>query len=303
MSKKLLLGIIVILIITNIASLTFWNNGEESPAESAGEENGPAIDTKEPVATIGGEEISYENWMSSLRSNHGKKQLKTMVDHEVVAQLAEEKGIEIDEKVIDREVAMLTAMQGVMTEEEYDEAEKGWREDIRYRYQLEMLLTEGTDIPEGDMESHYQTYGNQYNVTPSMQLSHIVVDDEETANKVKEELDNGASFNMLAQEYSTDEESRDAGGYLGYIFTTSQFFPDGYEEVAADMDEHSYSEPFAVGNQYAVIYLHKKLSGIDFTYEEMKPYIRTELAMHKLDQTLTAEPLWEELDIEWVYDE
>ncbi|WP_042220755.1 peptidylprolyl isomerase [Oceanobacillus manasiensis] len=302
MSKKLLLGIIVILIITNIASLTFWNS-EEQPSGSEEDEGGPAINTKEPVATIGEDEITYENWMSSLRSNHGEKQLKTLIDHRVVNQMANDKGIEIDEKVIDREVSMLTAMQGVMTEEEYDKAQEGWREDIRYRYQLEMLLTEGTEIPEGDLQSHYQTYGNQYNVTPSMQLSHIVVEDEETANKVKEELDSGASFDMLAQEYSIDEETRDNGGYMGYIFTTSQFFPNGYKEKVAEMDEHSYGNPFAVGNNYAIVYLHKSLPAIDFTYDEMKPYVKSELAMHELDQTLTADPLWDELDIEWVYGE
>jgi foldase protein PrsA len=302
MSKKLLLSIIVILLITNIATLTFWNNGEQTSV-SEEDEGVPAIDAKKPVATVGDVEITYENWMSSLRSNHGEKQLKTLIDHQVVSQLAEEKAIEIDEKVIDREVAMLTAMQGVMTKEELDKAEEGWRKDIRYRYQLEMLLTEGTEVPEGDMESHYQTFGNQYNVTPSMQLSHIVVEDKETANKVVEELDNGASFDMLAKEYSTDDETRDDGGYMGYIFTTSQFFPAGYEDVVADMDEHSYSEPFEVGSGYAIVYLHKRLSAIDFTYEEMKPYIRSELAMHELDQTLNANPLWEELDIEWVYDE
>ncbi|MEC5426057.1 peptidylprolyl isomerase [Virgibacillus sp. C22-A2] len=301
MSKKLLLGVIIVLLITNIASLLFWNKDETVVIST--DEEGSEISREQPVAVIDGEEISYDEWMSVLRSNHGEKQLKTMIDGAVVKQLADERNIEIDEKVIERETAMLTAMQGVMSQEEFEQIAKNWRDDIIYRYQLEMLLTEGTSIPEDEVESYYNTYGNQYDYTSSMQLSHIIVQNFDVAEQIIEELEDGASFDLLAQEYSTDEESKNDGGYLGFIFTTSQFFPNGYEEVANNMEEHSYSEPFRADSGVAIVYLHRKLPAIKFTYEEMKPYIESELALRKLEQSLNANPLWDELHIEWLYDE
>ncbi|WP_156290010.1 peptidylprolyl isomerase [Oceanobacillus salinisoli] len=297
MPKKLLLSIIVVLLITNIASLLLLNRESKVAVDS----NNQTFSAKDAVATVNGEEIIYVDWVNSLIDSSGKKELETMIDREVVSQLANQYHIEVDEKVIQREISLLTSMQGVMTEEEFKELEEGWRDDIIYRYQLEKLLTMDVSVSEEEIQQFYNTYGNQYNFTEAMQISHILVEDMETAEKVKRELDQGASFTLLAKEYSMDEETRDNGGYIGFIHTNSQFFPNGYEDVAEGMNEYSYSEPFPVDDGVAIMYFHRKLPSIDFTYEEMKPYIESELALQQLNQSLSADPLWEQLDIEWIY--
>ncbi|WP_010649039.1 peptidylprolyl isomerase [Oceanobacillus massiliensis] len=298
MSKKLLLGIIVVLLITNIASLLFWNKEEKVVIN---DEDSAKIDSAEPVASIGSEKVSYQQWMEELRSEYGEKQLKSMIDHEVVNQLAEENNIEVDEKVIDREISFLYTMQGIMTEEEAEKEEAKWREDIIYRYQLQDLLTKDMSILEEELQTYYEGYGDQYDFTESVQISHILVDDFETADKVVAELEQGASFDLLAKEYSIDDETKASGGYLGSIYTSSQFLPSSYEEVALKMDNHSYSEPFQADNGVAILYLHRKLPSITFDYEEIKPYMESELAMQEMNQSLSADPLWEQLEIDWVY--
>ncbi|WP_337019703.1 peptidylprolyl isomerase, partial [Oceanobacillus massiliensis] len=207
-----------------------------------------------------------------------------------------------DEKVIDREISFLYTMQGIMTEEEAEKEEAKWREDIIYRYQLQDLLTEDMSIPEEELQTYYEGYGDQYDFTESVQISHILVDDFETADKVVAELEQGASFDLLAKEYSIDDETKASGGYLGSIYTSSQFLPSSYEEVALKMDNHSYSEPFQADNGVAILYLHRKLPSITFDYEEIKPYMESELAMQEMNQSLSADPLWEQLEIDWVYE-
>src|SRR5699024_2427601 len=165
-----------------------------------------------------------------------------------------------------------------------------------------MLLTEDEEVQEDDIREYYDGYHKQYDFKASIQLSHIVLPDMETAEKVKQELDSGASFQLLAQEYSIDEKTKDDGGYLGFFVHTSQFIPDGYIEKVADMDEYSYSEPFNTSKGVAIIYLHRKLPSITFTYDEIKPYIKSELALEQMDQSLTADPLWHNFDIDWVYE-
>lgn len=300
MSRKLLLAVIVVLLITNIATLLFWNN-EGSIVRNNDEEI--KVDNDGFVASIDGEEITYEEWMRSLRNSYGENQLKAMIDQVVVDQLAEANNINVHEKVMEREIALLTSMQGVMTEEEFEAKEEEWREDIRYRYQLQQLLTADTSIPEEEIKNYYNQYGNEYDFASSMQLSHIVVQSFDTAEKVMAELEEGASFDLLAQEYSIDEESANDGGYLGFIRTNSQFFPNGYEDIATAMEEYSYSEPFEADTGVAIIYLHRKLPSINFTYEEIKPYVESELALIEMDESLQADPLWEGLDIEWIYEE
>lgn len=302
MSKKLLLGIIVVLLITNIATLVFKDSKDQIVLdEDNGEEK--TVKNNESVATINGNEITYADWVKELRETHGEKQLKTMIDRQIVEKLAEDKNIEISEKVIERELAYLIAMQGAMSEEEFVAAEEKWREEIIYRYQLEFLLTEDITVPEDELQSYYETYKNQYNMSEAMQLSHILVENMETAEKVYEELEAGASFDLLAEEYSLDEDTNKDGGYLGFINTNSQFFPSGYEEIANGLEEHTYSEPFAAGNGIAIIYLQQAVPAIEFEYEEILPYVKSELALHQEKITLNADPLWEEVEIDWIFSE
>lgn len=296
MSKKLMLSIIIVLIIMNIAILLFWNQDTKLFLE-----DGKQI--KNEVATIDGKAITYEEWMDDLRKTSGKAHLKAMMDKEVVARLAKEKAISVNKKVIERDIALLTTMRGLMLEEERSEEEEIWRKDIVYRYQLEELLTEDVDVPEKDIKSFYKDYRKQYDFTASKQFSHITVKDSETADQIVRELDDGAAFSLLAKEFTTDLETVETGGYLGFFPETSQFLPDLYHEVASDMKEDSYSKPFKVDTGVAIIFLHRDLPEISFTYKEIKDYIKSELALNETEQSLTAAPLWDKLDIEWVYDE
>lgn len=304
-SRKFLVSVIVILLITNIITFIFlWSgNPEEGTPLSIGND-GTEVEkasSNEPVATIGKETIMPEEWTSSLRDSHGKEELKSMIDRLIVKQLAHEKNITVHDKVIEREIALLTTAQGIMTEEQREKMEEKWKEDITFRYQLETLLTEDVAISEEDIQAHYDLHHKSYNFTKSLQLSHILVSDMETAEKVVEELDSGASFQLLAQEYSIDEESKDDGGYLGYFTTTTQFLPDGYENQADQMEEDTYSEPFVAERGIAILYLHRSLPEITFTYEELQPYIKSFLALEKSGQALNADPLWDKVDVDWLY--
>ncbi|GIO28133.1 peptidylprolyl isomerase [Ornithinibacillus bavariensis] len=299
MSKKLLLSIIVVLLITNVATMIFWKT--DNADESIDEESN--IDIKKPVATIAGKEISFKEWMKAVRSNYGKKQLKNMIDHEVVEKLAKEQKITVDEKVIERDIALLTSMHGLTTETEQKELEEKWREDIIYRYQLEALLAEGVSVPEADIRSYYDKYNGQYQFEESLQLSHILVSDMDTANKVYKELEGGSRFDLLAKEYSIDEDTKEQGGYLGFNSVNTEFLPANYIDVAKDLKDYSYSKPFQVDNGVAILYLHTSLPKISFSYDELKPYIEHELALQSKNQNLIADPLWDKLDIKWVYEE
>ncbi|WP_339217538.1 peptidylprolyl isomerase [Ornithinibacillus sp. FSL M8-0202] len=299
MTNKLLLSVIVVLLITNVATMLLWKNDRSDESIVEDEE----VDTQKPVASIGGTEISFQDWMKSLRESYGKKELKTIIDQEVVKKLAQEQNITVSEKVIERDMALLTTMQGLTTEEELKGLEESWREDIIYRYQLEALLAQDVQVPEEDVQAYFTKYDNQYQFSESFQLSHILVANRETANKVYDELEAGASFSLLAKEYSIDEDTKENGGYLGFNSSTTEFISSNYFDFAKELEEYTYSEPFVTSNGVAILFLHKKLPDITFTYEELKPYIRNELALQSINQNLVAEPLWEKVDIEWVYDE
>lgn len=299
MSKKLLLSIIVVLLVTNVATMLLWKN--DQPDEIVLDDK--KIDTKKAVASIGEHDISYTEWMKALKSNYGEKQLKSMVDQQVVKTLAKQNDITVSDKVIKRDIALLTTMQGVTSETKLKELEQKWTEDITYRYQLEALLAKDIPVSDEEVQSYFTKYDGQYQFNESVQLSHILVSDMETAEKVHSELESGASFPLLAKEYSIDEATKDSGGYLGFNSVNTEFLPGNYFEIVEGLEEYSYSDPFVTTNGVAIVYLHKSLPEITFSYEELKPYIRNELALQASNQNLIADQLWDDLDIKWIYGE
>src|SRR5699024_7482052 len=68
-----------------------------------------------------------------------------------------------------------------------------------------------------------------------IEAQHILVEDEETAKKVKKKLDKGEEFGKLAKEYSTDEGTKDNDGELGY-FSSGDMVKE-FEDVAYEMKE------------------------------------------------------------------
>src|SRR5699024_12252345 len=103
-----------------------------------------------------------------------------------------------------------------MTQADIDKEAESFCSDIEQRYLLAALLADGASVSEDDILTYYDNYHNQYNFSKSIQFSHIIVDDMGTAEKVITALDDGASCQLLAQEYSTDDETKDQGGYLGF---------------------------------------------------------------------------------------
>ncbi|HLR02663.1 MAG TPA: peptidyl-prolyl cis-trans isomerase [Virgibacillus sp.] len=302
MPRRLLSSIVLVLLITNILTLLLWNRDKPRDIVTDNDDNSVGeIDPNKPVATVEGEDISYDDWLHTMRKDYGVKELKGMIDEIVVEKLADEEDIEINEKVIERELALLRMTQGVMTKDEIEKKEENWKKDITYRYQLEYLLTKDESVPEEELKDFYDTYKNQYDFKAATQLSHILVSDSKTAEKVENELDEGASFSNLAKEYSTDEDTQDQGGYMGFYVNTSQFLPDDYLNEIKDMEEHTYSSPIKTDEGYAIVYLHSKLPEITFDYDEIKPYIKSEMVLDETKRDLNADELWDQVDIDWIY--
>ncbi|QST00152.1 peptidyl-prolyl cis-trans isomerase [Pontibacillus sp. ALD_SL1] len=302
MTRKLLWGIIVVLFITNLTSLLVWVSTKEQTSTSSTSKMTPVVEaTEEPVALVGEEKLHHEEWMATLQEQHGKDILMDMIDKQVVFNLASEYDIEITSKLIQRELALMETMLPVMEEKEIEEKRKQWEDDVRYRYYLEELLTKDIGISEKEIKTFYEDHKDQYEFRHTYQLSHIVVPSEETAMKVKEELDGGAKFSMLAREYTEDEFTKGKGGYLGYFSDESQYLPSLYYDQAESLSPGSFSEPFRTDQGYVLLQMHRTLPSITFTYEEIKKQIKREIALDYVSDSLSARPLWKEVGVDWIY--
>lgn len=303
MRKKTLFQIVIVLLFVNIAILYVWQQDDgDGGTSSVGLVEQEGVEAEDDVATVGGQSITYSDLSNQLYRSHGTNELTDMINKEIVRQAGKDKGISIDEKVISRDIALLASMQHGLQKEEVDREKERWYNQIVYRYTLEALLTEDMSMSEEEVRVYYDTYKNQYNFAESMQLSHIIVPTMDEAEQVKNELDEGAPFGLLAQEYSIDEETKNKGGYFGHISISSQFMPAGYYEQALELDPFSYSEPFQTDQGAVILFLHEHYPSYEFTYDELRPYIERELLLKNMDEHIDATDLWDAYDVEWLYE-
>jgi len=290
-------SIIFGLVIINCLTIGYFVSGKTEAIPVASHET-----TSETIATIGDTTITREQWMAELESRYGKDTLRELINIQVVEELAKKHNITVSEEVINRELAVYKSMYNSLDEEQFGN-EDNWEKQIRYSILLEELLTRDVSVSEKDIRKFYEDNKDLYDIDESYHLSHIVVKTEKEAKVIIDELEGGSSFEALALEASIDEFTANSGGDLGFISKSNTYVPQPYFEVASTLQEGDWSEPVEVDTGYAVLFLHEKMKGQTFSFEDVKDQIRRQIALEQMEGSVTVDPLWEEMGVTWFYGE
>ena len=253
----------------------------------------------ETVAKVGEVEITREEWMNILEQQYGRMTLKELINDEVIDQLAKEYDIEVDEEEVTRESTYFNSMYGMSPLENLEGDE--WKNEIRRVIILEELLTKDVTIPEEDMKRYFEENQHLFSIPDTYHLAHIVVRTEEEANQTIEELKDGSSFAVLAMERSIDEFTSAQGGSLGFVSLEDHTIPSVYGDIAVEMEPETWSDPVKLENGFAILYLHEKIEGQAWKYEEVKDQIRRKIALEQIETPISAKEFWDELEVEWFY--
>ncbi|MCY9165080.1 peptidyl-prolyl cis-trans isomerase [Bacillus atrophaeus] len=262
-----------------------------------------ATQSQESIATIGDKSVTREDWLKKMEDEYGKSTLEDMINVRVVEQLAKKNKLKVSDSDIEREFLLIKAVNNSFYEDEHT-TEKEWKDQIRYNILLEELLTKDIDIFEKEMKSFYTKNKELYQFDDSYRIRHIVVKDQEEANRVLKDLKGGSSFEAVAAERSTDRYTSPYGGDLGFVTEAQDSIPAAYITEARTLKENEWStEPIKVRKGYAIIQLKEKLNARTFTYDEVKDQIKRQIAMDQLGDKATVKTLWKEADVSWFYDD
>ncbi|WP_261134742.1 peptidyl-prolyl cis-trans isomerase [Bacillus sp. Marseille-Q3570] len=304
MNRKILIGVIVLLLLTNIGSIIYF---AKASSNASGEQSGNLLmNLSGSVAQIGNESISESEWVELLKKRYGKDVLKQMIDKKVVAQLAKKYDIAVSDEELKREIELYQRMVGAGADaHEHPDIQvmdgKQLKEEIEHAILLEELITKDVVIKEEELRKYYNENEQLYDLKPLFQISQIVVKTEEEANQVLDELESGSSFSTLARERSIDEFSAPSGGAMGWVDTSSNYVESAYFNVIPELDKDEWSDPIQTDDGYGIVMLHDKKPGNKYEFEEVKGQIRRQLALQQMDTTFNPEQLWKELDVKWEY--
>lgn len=98
----------------------------------------------------------------------------------------------------------------------------------------EAYISEDIEISDEEIEAYYE------NMKKEINARHILVEDEELANDLKAQLDDGADFAELAKENSIDTSAAN-GGDLGF-FSIGKLVGPEFENVAFALEENVISD-------------------------------------------------------------
>lgn len=150
----------------------------------------------------------------------------------------------IDQYLLAEELAELPADVALRMENE--------QRAIKAQEVIEQLVAE--EIPDDALQTAYdETYGD-VEPTTEYNASHILLETEEDAQAVVEELEGGADFAELAKEKSTGP-SGPQGGELGW-FGTGAMVPE-FEEAVISLEAGTFSAPVQTQFGWHVVRLNE----------------------------------------------
>ncbi|HHR84904.1 MAG TPA: tetratricopeptide repeat protein [Candidatus Acetothermia bacterium] len=130
---------------------------------------------------------------------------------------------------------------------------EGFKKDMHNSVEMQLrdealrdAVVGNVEPTDDDLAAYFEKNISKYTEDEQVRASHILVKDLDTANKVLDELNNGADFAELAKKYSTDTGTKDKGGDLGF-FGRGQMVKE-FEDAAFSLKVGEISQP--VKSQY-----------------------------------------------------
>lgn len=241
-------------------------SNETQTSESAKEEKIP----DDAVAMVAGEKIdkkAYKDEMSFYSAMLASQQqlkpsiVQMLVQDKLISNDMKKNNIKVDDKELNDKFLQYIEQFGGQEKfdkmlDDYNMTSDKFKETIKKDeiYQKHREWFEEKN-PASDEEIKKYFDDNKDSLS-QVKASHILVEDENTANEVKEKLDNGEDFKELAKQYSKDTANANKGGDLGY-FTKDQMVKE-FSDKAFSMKKDEISDPVKTNYGYHIIKVDDK---------------------------------------------
>lgn len=186
----------------------------------------------------------------------------------VRAQLDNEEGRKkVADELVAQELLYLEAKENHFDEEEsfIQELQKS-KKNLLTQFAFSKMF-ESIQVTDSDLQEYYESHKEFFKKPAQMNADHILVEDEEKANQIVEEINNGLDFGEAASKYSSCP-SKENGGNLG-TFSTGQMVPE-FEQACLELEQGSLSKPVKTQFGYHIIRLNHRQKDTVQSFNEVK---------------------------------
>lgn len=229
-----------------------------------------SADNSEVIATSKVGDITQNDLYEEMKASIGDQAFQLLMIEKVLASKYKVTEDEVNAQLKADKEQFGENFEAIIGQQGY--TEETYKKLIKLNLMQEKALLEDVTVTEDEVKAAFEEIKDEVNAR------HILVEDEETAKKVKAELDSGKDFAEVAKEYSTDPGSANAGGDLGW-FGKGQMVPE-FEEAAFTLEKNVISEPVKTEHGYHIIEVLDKRTN---KYEDKKAELEKQLKLEKAD--------------------
>jgi foldase protein PrsA len=147
-------------------------------------------------------------------------------------------------------------------------------------------ITGDVKVSDAEAQQYYDDNIDRYKVAESREVRHILVKTKAEADKLHDELTNGADFATLAKEKSLDPGSKDQGGKLT-VSKGQTVAP--FDKAAFSLDTNELSDPVKTQYGYHIIQaLSDVKKGRVTPFTEVRSQIKSTLLQQKKSDAVSA---------------
>ncbi|MCP1095300.1 peptidylprolyl isomerase [Bacillaceae bacterium OS4b] len=244
------------------------------------------------IASIDGEKINEDELYDALVAGYGADTLDLLITNKLVELEAEKAGIKIKDEEIQKEIDVMVESYGdeKSLKEQLEASGSSMdalKKDIVVYLQTKKLVEPRITVTDDEISTYFEDNKDTFAQAEQVEASHILVEDEKTAKKVAKELAAGGDYAKLAAEYSTDTETADNGGSLGYFGKGDMV--EEFEDVAFNLDKNKVSDPVKTEYGYHIIKVTGKKEAKKANLKDSKEVIKETLLSERLQEEY---PVW-----------
>ncbi len=221
------------------------------------------------LATVNGKNITQDDVEMMLQR----------LDPKRAAQLRSAEGQQrVVEELITQQLFLADAIDtNLENDEEFQNEMLKIKYDVLIQYAIRKLMQTVAVTPD-EVKDYYEQHKERFIGPESVRASHILVDDEATANDVLVKINEGMTFEEAANTYSKCSSEQN-GGDLGF-FPRGQMVPE-FENVAFALEVNETSKPVKTQFGYHIIKLIDKKEAQPSTFEEIEAKLTQQITEMK----------------------
>ena len=255
----------------------------------------------ETVASVDGNKITSDELYDIMAAQYGSSIVDTLITNKVIELEAEKQGVEISDEAIEEELNEFIESYG--GEDSFNSALEYsgiTLEDFKYDIEIYLMTVElmspDIEITEEEMETYFEENSADFAQAEEVRASHILVEDEATAQEVLDKINAGEDFAELAAEYSTDSTAEN-GGDLGFFGKGKMV--EAFETAAWALEVGQVSDIVQTDFGYHIIKVTDKQEAAEAVYEDCKEEIKDILIEEEMNANYSTwlEELKAEYDI------